>query len=188
MASSYGNVFRIIGILWWGTPITGGSPSQRANNGELCCFLWYWPEQTVEQKVKLPMALYAMTILSQYYRDGTMANIYSLSNCIRLRKCLQRLSGRGTFHTNRYLLVVHDERKNFWFCNYACSWDVSAPGPSFKILERTYNKWTSLHQLYTLNDILLGRSVHCNWLYLRCLVPCCGLTTCLLYVSPFLEI
>ena len=43
-------------------PVTGGFPSQRANNAELCCFLCFVSLKTVGQSVELPVIWYALML------------------------------------------------------------------------------------------------------------------------------
>ena len=46
------NIFRVTGLLLGGSPVAGGP----LHNGdaEFWCFLWYAPEQTVEQPIATP--------------------------------------------------------------------------------------------------------------------------------------
>ena len=63
MASSNGNIFRLIGPLWgeptghWWIPIT------KASEVELLCFLWSAPEQTTEQTMETPVIWDAIAAL-----------------------------------------------------------------------------------------------------------------------------
>ena len=44
--------------LYEGNPsATSEFPPQSANDTELWCFLWYYPKDTVEQKLELPVIL-----------------------------------------------------------------------------------------------------------------------------------
>ena len=50
MTSSNGNIFRVIGPLWGESTC----PLTKASDAELWCFLWFGPEQTVEQTIETP--------------------------------------------------------------------------------------------------------------------------------------
>ena len=56
VASSNGNIFNVSGPMWghWWIPLT------KASGAELWCLLWHAPEQTVEQKIKMPVIWDAM--------------------------------------------------------------------------------------------------------------------------------
>ena len=66
------------------------------------------------------------------------------------------------------------------------SQDVSAPGPSLRLLDWTCHQWTPLCQTCILHEaILQGSSRLSNWLSSCCLLR--GLTICLLYVCLLFE-
>ena len=44
-------------------PVTGEFPAQRASDAEHWCFLWYAPEQPVEQTIEMPVIWDAIEII-----------------------------------------------------------------------------------------------------------------------------
>ena len=55
MTQSNENIFRVTGPLWWESTADRWIPFTKASDAELWCFLWYAPEQTVEQTVEMPV-------------------------------------------------------------------------------------------------------------------------------------
>ena len=55
MTSSNGNIFLVTGPLWG--EFTGHQwiPLTKASDAELLCFLWFAPEQMVEQTIEMPV-------------------------------------------------------------------------------------------------------------------------------------
>ena len=49
MTSSNGNIFHVTGPLWRESAGHRWTPLTKASDAEICCFLWYAPEQTVEK-------------------------------------------------------------------------------------------------------------------------------------------
>ena len=64
MTSSYRNILPVTGPLWGES--TGGFPAQRLVTQNFVVFLWFAPEQTVEQSVELPVLWDAMMSMWQY--------------------------------------------------------------------------------------------------------------------------
>ena len=53
--------------------VTGGFPSQKANNADLWCFLWSAPEQTVEQTFETPVIWDDITLI--------ITSLYGINDC-----------------------------------------------------------------------------------------------------------
>ena len=58
----HGNPCALLALCEGNPPVTGGFPSQRANNAELCYFLCCWPWWTVDQTVGLTMICDVITM------------------------------------------------------------------------------------------------------------------------------
>ena len=63
MMSSNGNIFRVTGPLWGESTGHRWIPLPKANDAELWCFVWYAPEQTVEQTVEMVAIWNAITLI-----------------------------------------------------------------------------------------------------------------------------
>ena len=63
MMSSKGNIFRITGPLW--REFTGHRwiPLTKASGAELWWFLWFVPEQTVEETIETPVIRDAIALI-----------------------------------------------------------------------------------------------------------------------------
>ena len=55
MTSSNGNIFRVIGPLWWESTSHWWIPHTKASDAELWCFIWSASEQKVEQIIEMPV-------------------------------------------------------------------------------------------------------------------------------------
>ena len=62
MTSSNGNIFRVAGLLWWGSIGHWWILLPMASDAELWCFFRCEPEQTVEQAMETPVIWDAITL------------------------------------------------------------------------------------------------------------------------------
>ena len=63
MASSNGNIFRVIGLLCGEFTGHRWIPLTKADDAELSCFLWSAPEQTVGQTIETPVIWDAIALI-----------------------------------------------------------------------------------------------------------------------------
>ena len=63
ITSSKGNIFRATGPLWGEFTGHRWIPLTKASDAEFLCFLWYTPEQTVEQAIDTPVIWDAIALI-----------------------------------------------------------------------------------------------------------------------------
>ena len=63
MISSNGSFFRATGPLWGESTSDQWIPLTKVSDTKLWCFLWFAPEQTVQQTIKTPVICDAITLI-----------------------------------------------------------------------------------------------------------------------------
>ena len=80
MTSPNGNIFRVTGPLWGESTGHRWIPLAKASDAELCSFLWYVPEQKVEQAIET-VIWYAMALIMTSLLWGPKTLCRSIITC-----------------------------------------------------------------------------------------------------------